>query len=85
VDVVRLEPPNAWHTDQIDEEDHEAVDYQLTALSPVRTRLDLFVTERWVVPVHPTRAQVRERLQGGWDRYTRLIEARYLSGRPAKG
>lgn len=85
VDLVRLEPPDAWHTDQIDEDDRETVDYKLTALSPTRTRLDLFVTERWVVPEHLNREGVRRRVSGAWDRYVGLIEARYRSGRPATG
>ena len=85
VDLLRLSPPNAWHTDQIDEEDRETVDYTLTALGPRRTRLDLRVTERWVVPEHPDRTGTLERLTGAWNRYIPRIEARYRSGRPAKG
>ncbi len=85
VDVVRLDPPNAWHTDQIDEQDRETVDYQLTALGREKTRLDLLVTERWVVPDHPGRGDVMRRVRGAWDRYGALIEARYRSGRAARG
>jgi hypothetical protein len=85
VDVVRLSPPDAWHTDQIDEEDREAVDYRLTALGPRRTRLDLLVTERWLVPKHLSRGETRQRLNGAWNRYVPQIEARYRRGRPAQG
>jgi hypothetical protein len=46
VDLVRLAPPDAWHTDRIDEQDRESVDYKLTALGSATTRIDLFVTER---------------------------------------
>jgi hypothetical protein len=85
VDVVRLSPPAAWHTDQIDEEDLESVDYSLTALGPRRTRIDLRVTERWLVPDHPSRAEVAERVRSGWLRYAQFIEEDYRRGRPARG
>lgn len=85
VDLVRLAPPNAWHTDQIDEEDREAVDYRLTALGARRTRLDLLITERWVIPHPPSGADVRRRASGAWDRYKAFIEESYRSGRPARG
>jgi hypothetical protein len=85
VDSIRLCPPDAWHTDQIDERDLEAVDYQLTALGPARTRIDLLVTERWLTPVHLSRAETRRRVRAAWDRCASHIEARYQSGRPARG
>lgn len=85
VDVVRLDPPNAWHTDQIDEQDRETVDYKLTALGREKTQLELLVTERWVVPDYPSRSDVMRRVRNAWDRYGALIEARYQSGRAAHG
>lgn len=85
VDLIRLEPPDKWHTDQIDEDDRETVDYKLTPIGPRRTRLDLLVTERWTVPKHLSREEVRQRVSGAWERYAGLIRARYRSGRPAKG
>jgi len=85
VDVVRLDPPAAWHTDQIDEHDREVIDYRLTALGPAKTRLDLLVTERWVIPEFPSREEVRRRVTAVWDRYAPVIESRYRSGRPARG
>jgi hypothetical protein len=85
VDLVRLSPPNRWHTDQIDEQDRESVDYQLTALGARRTRLDLLVTERWLIPEHLSSEETSRRVQGAWDRYAAEIESRFQSGRPAKG
>ena len=85
VDVIRLAPPDAWHTDQIDEQDRETVDYKLTALGAARTRLDLIVTERWVTPKHLGRAETLQRLSGAWDRYVAQIETRYRSGQSSKG
>ena len=85
VDLVRLSPPLAWHTDQIDEEDRMAIDYRLTSLGPTKTRIDLLVTERWLVPKHLTRAETRQRVSQTWTRLARLIEERYRKGLPAKG
>jgi hypothetical protein len=85
VDVIRLSPPNRWHTDQIDEEDRETVDYRVTPLGKHRTRLTLLITERWLTPNHLSRAETLRRLHGAWGRYVPQIEARYRSGRPATG
>ncbi len=85
VDVLRFDPPRAWHTDQIDEDDRETVDYRLTAVGPRRTRLDLLVTERYVTPRHPTKNETRERLVAVWQRYAGEIESRFREGRPALG
>ena len=85
VDVIRLEPPDSWHTDQIDEDDRETVDYQLTRLGPARTRIDLRVTERWISPTFLRREETRQRVRTAWDRYASQIEDRYRRGRPAKG
>ncbi len=85
VDLIRLDPPFRWHTDQIDEEELEAVDYRVTALGRDRSRLDVSVTDRWMTPHHLSRAETAERVNGAWDRYIGLIEARYRSGLPARG
>ncbi len=85
VDLVRLSPPAAWHTDQIDETDRESVDYRLRRLGPRRTRLDLLVTERWLTPDFPSREELRERLSTVWNRYREAIESDYRAGRPAVG
>jgi len=84
-DHLRLEPPTAGHTDQIDEYDPEAVDFHRTDLGPTRTRVDLHVTERWRVPEHPSRGETECRVNGAWVRYIPLIESCYRSGRPAEG
>jgi len=85
VDLVRLQPPDSWHTDQIDEDDLEAVDYQLTSLGPARTRLDLRVTERGLIADHLSREETLRRLTAARDRYALRLEARLRRGRPAKG
>jgi hypothetical protein len=85
VDVVRLNPPHAWHLDQIDETDRQALDYRVTGLGRTRTRLQLFVTERWVTPEFPTREALRAQIAGKWAVFARALEADYRAGRPALG
>lgn len=85
VDLVRLSPPDRWHTDQIDEDDLEAVDYRLTAQGAKRTRLSIWITERWLNPRHPSHALMARQAHEVWDRYVAQIEARYRSGKPAIG
>jgi len=62
-----------------------ALDYRLTALNSRATRIDLFVTERWVVPNYPSRTEVRRRVRASWDHLAALIEDDYRKGRPARG
>lgn len=84
VELVRLLPPDAWHVDQIDEEDLNSVDYKLTRLGPKRTRITLTFNERWMTPKHPTR---REWLQGAnnfWDKLVVALEADFQKGLPAR-
>lgn len=85
VDLVRLEPPGRWHTDQIDEQELETVDYRVIALGSERSRLEVRVTDRWMTPQFLSRAETARRVQGAWDRYVGMIESRYRSGLPAKG
>ena len=85
VDVVRLHPPADWHTDQIDERDRMALDYHLVRLGRTKTRLELYVTERWVTPNYPTPLELRQRVSRTWDRLLAALEERYRSGAPARG
>ena len=85
IDLVRLEPPYRWHTDQIDEDELETVDYRVTPIDRRTTRLEVHVTDRWMTPRFLPRAKTVQRVSGAWDRYVGRIEARYRNGRPAKG
>ena len=85
VDLIRLEPPHRWHTDQIDEEELETVDYRVTAIDRENSRLEVRVTDRWMTPRFLPRPETARRVRRAWDRYVDRIEARYRSGRPAKG
>jgi hypothetical protein len=83
-ELVRLNPPRSWHLDQIDETDHQSVDYRVAPLGRTRTRLQLFITERWVTPEFPTREVLRARVAGVWARFAVALEADYRAGRPAR-
>jgi hypothetical protein len=85
VDLVRLNPPHSWHLDQIDETDHQSIDYRVTALGRRRTRLQLFVTERWTTAEFPTREELRARIARVWARFAVALEADYRAGRRASG
>jgi hypothetical protein len=85
VDVVRLNPPSDWHTDQIDETDRMALDYHLVRLGPKTTRLDMLVTERWVTREFPTRKELQQQVSATWDLFAGALEERYRSGAPARG
>jgi len=85
VDLIRLEPPNRWHTDQVDEEELETVDYRVSAIGRGKSRLEVRVTDRWMTPRHLSRAETHQRVSGAWDRYVRWIETRYRGGLPARG
>ena len=85
VELIRLSPPNAWHKDTIDERDLDTIDYKLTALGPTKTRISLVIVERWLVPKFPKKADWVRSSSHYWDELVAAIEARYRSGRPARG
>ena len=85
VDLVRLTPPYRWHTDQIDEQELETVDYRVRRRGRERSRLEVRVTDRWMTPHHLARAETARRVRGAWERYAGQIEARYRNGLPARG
>jgi hypothetical protein len=84
VDLVRLNPPRSWHTDQIDETDRMSLDYRVAAVGRARTRLHLLVTERWVTPDHPTKEELRAQVAATWARFGAACEVHYRAGRPAE-
>ena len=85
VDVVRLNPPADWHTDQIDERDRMAIDYHLVRLGPRKTRLELYVTERWMTREYqPTPRELRAKVSNTWKHFSDAIEERYRSGASAR-
>jgi hypothetical protein len=85
VEKIRLNPPRSWHQDQIDETDHQSVDYRVRAVGRARTRLQLLSTERWVTPDFPTREALRAQIARTWARFAAALEADYRAGRPAQG
>ena len=85
VELVRLIPPDAWHKDQIGVTDLDAVDYKLARLGPGRTRLTIFLTERWMTRTHPSRSQWVRNANRYWDDLVAAVEADYRKGIPARG
>jgi hypothetical protein len=85
VDLVRLRPPAAWHMDQLDETDHQSIDYRLVAIDRTTTELRLLITERWLTPDHPDPRQLRAQVRRTWTRFGTAIEERYRRGVPAIG
>jgi hypothetical protein len=85
VEKIRLNPPRSWHQDQIDETDHQSMDYRVSAVGRARTRLQLLSTERWITPTFPTREALRAQIARTWARFAAALEADYRAGRPARG
>lgn len=85
VELIRLRPPNAWHVDQIDEDDLETVEYRLTRRGPRSSKLTLEIVERWMTRKHPTRAEWTAGAARFWDVIVAELEKSYRAGRPARG
>ena len=85
VELVRLRPPNAWHKDTVDEIDLDSIDYKLTPLGPKKTRIDLVIVERWMVPKFPPKSVWLSSASSYWDELVLAIEERYRTGKPARG
>jgi hypothetical protein len=85
VELVRLNPPDAWHKDQIGVTDLDAVDYKLARLGSELTRVTLSLTERWMTRKHPTRSQWVRNANEYWDSLVAALEEDYRNGISAKG
>ena len=85
VELIRLHPPDAWHLDQIDEADLNTVDYKLTRVGAKKTRLTLDLVERWMIPDYPSKSEWVLGTNQYWDELLAELEARYRSGKPARG
>ena len=81
LELIRLEPPDRWHVDQIDEEDLAAVDYRVRRLGPRRCRVTLDITERWMVRPYPSAADYQKSTGGYWDTIVAGLEADYRAGK----
>jgi len=81
VDVVTLYPPKAWHLNFIGDEDDEQGDYVLTALGPLRTRLDMTFTEHYKILHAPSKLRDTEQVHEVWDKYIAALEKSYLRSR----
>ncbi|MGI0070622.1 MAG: SRPBCC family protein [Thermoplasmata archaeon] len=76
--TVTLRPPNRWHSDSLGSHRDAALDYELTALSPERTRLDL----RWrrrptVLGRRLSKREAEGPATQGWRHLGRALEQEY--------
>jgi len=77
VNIVTLQPPNAWHLDSPGQDCDEIADYRLTMLSPKKTRLDITFKEQYKIPRAPSRVQDAKDLNEAWDKYVAALERDY--------
>ncbi len=85
IELIRLRPPNAWHVDQIDEQDLATVDYKVTPIDRTNSRIELRIIERWMSPKYPSRTEYEASTGVYWNRLVEAMEKRYRSGKPATG
>ncbi len=79
VDVVTLNPPDAWHLDYFGEEDDETGDYRLKSLGQDKTRLDMVFKEKWKIANPPSLEEQARQTSEVWDKYARALEKEYRS------
>lgn len=78
VRVVTLHPETfSWHLDYFAEEDLEVGEYKLTRLSPVSTRLDMVLKNRWKEGKSPSRQEFELSAKNVWDKYVPALEKDY--------
>lgn len=74
VELIRLAPPDRWSLQKFSVTDDETGRYQLFALGPGRTRIEMRFRQRWKVGRPPDRARYRRLFNRVWDRYVRTME-----------
>lgn len=79
VKMVRLRPPNAWHLDQVGEDEDVIGIYKLTRVESERTRLDMRLTEKYKIGATPTKEEDRKITDQMWDKYVAALEKDYIS------
>ena len=79
VKMVTLRPPNAWHLDQVGEDEDATGTYKLTPLGSERTRLDMTFTEKYKISEVPTKEEDRKGTEQMWQKYVTAIEKDYAS------
>jgi len=77
--VVRLRPPNRWHSESVGNYRDVSIDYVLTSLGPARTRFEMFWKRR-ATPLAgrpPSRASTEKGTLAAWRNFAKSIEADY--------
>jgi hypothetical protein len=77
--VVRLRPPNRWHSDSVGSHRAYSLDYRLAKLPHDRTQLTLVVRRRpyGIGGKNPPKKQYEKSVTGAWKRFARSLERDY--------
>ncbi|HTT26697.1 MAG TPA: hypothetical protein VMH90_07050 [Thermoplasmata archaeon] len=77
--LVRLSPPDHWHSDSIGSHREYSLDYRLTPLGREETRLTLTARRRPTSrgPKNPSKAKWEGDVAGNWKLFARALERDY--------
>jgi hypothetical protein len=79
VKMVTLRPPEAWHLDQVGEDEDVIGTYKLSRLGPRKTRLDMTFTEMYKIKGAPTKAEDEKDTREMWNQYVVAMQKDYAS------
>ena len=79
VKMVTLRPPQAWHLDQVGEDEDAIGIYKLTRVGSEETRLDMTFTEKYRISDAHTKEEDRKVTDQMWDKYVSALEKDYTS------
>jgi len=83
--VVRLRPPNRWHSDSVGSHRAISLDYRLSRLPGNRTQLTLTARRRpyGIGGKNPPKSEWERSVAGSWKKFGRALERDYKRmGRP---
>jgi len=85
--VVRLHPPNRWHSDSVGSHRAFALDYKLTKLPGNRTQLTLKARRRpyGIGGKNPSKSQWERSVARSWRIFGRVLERDYDRSRGKRG
>jgi len=83
---VTLTPPDRWHADSLGSVRDASIDYRLTALSPDRTRFDVYMRRRpsTIHPEQPSRPAWEKDVGRLWSNFARAMARDFRRSRPGR-